>query len=739
MVTCGGLLIRPVRAKRSARDNALRPNHEDSGGPRHVAGRAPRLLAVLLLAASALVAQRGPARAPSPYDLKYPPLRPIELPKAASFTLSNGMKLLLLEEHDVPVIRGEARIRTGNVFDPADKIGLATLTGIVLRTGGTRQMKGDELDRKLEDMAANVESSIGETDGRVSFFSLAANSSEALALFHDVLTEPVFRADQIELGKIQVRGMIAKRNEDAANVAEREFHNLVYGQNTPYGWNIGYEPLDRIHRSDLQAFYKRYYFPKNIVLAISGDFDAAKMKDQVEQLFGAWKAEQPPVTEFPKVAATPRPGVYLAKNTDLEQPQFVMGHLGGLMSDKDYAPLTVMATILGGSSTSRLATQVKGRTGDVFTISAQWSGGLEMPGLFEITGMLKPVPTVPTLKAIIQEVDRLRTGDVSEEEVRAAKDRALSSLIFSADTDKKILASTLNLAYAGYPVDFPREHQKVLAAVTRADVQRVAKAYLRPADFTIVVVGNPNDFVPGLETMGPVQELDLTIPEPKAQPAPTDTASIEQGKQILARLQQAMGGADKMALVKDYTVIRDVHFSAQAGGADTVETEKWMSPSHIREESQNSAGSNALYCDGHSGWTARGRSSNALRGPQLKAVQDDAFRSYFALLLSDRIEGRTVNALDSDLVEITSADGQAVQVAVDPATGLPLQFSYQAPAPSGPPVLVQETFTKFGEAGGLKVPLETSIKRNGTNFADTVVKEFKVNTGMVLADLERRP
>jgi len=236
-----------------------------------------------------------------------------------------------------------------------------------------------------------------------------------------------------------------------------------------------------------------------------------------------------------------------------------------------------------------------------------------------------------------------------------------------------------------------------------------------------------------------VHEIDLTIPETAGKPAESDPASIEQGKLILAKMQQALGGAEKLAAVKDFVVVRDVHFSAQAGGTDTMETEKWMAPGNLREESESPAGKNALYCDGKSGWIARGHTAVALRGPQLKAAQDDVFRSFFAVLLSDRLPGRTVTALDSDLIEITGADGQVAQVSLNAETGLPSQFSYQVPAASGPPALVQETITKFGEAGGIKVPFEITTKQNGVEFTRSVVKDFKVNSGLVLADLERRP
>jgi zinc protease len=682
----------------------------------------------------------APAAATSPLDLKYPPLRPIEAPKAASFTLPNGMKVFLIEDRELPVVRGMARIRTGSLFDPAGKVGVAALTGMTMRTGGTRQMTGEELDRKLEDMAARVESAIGETAGEVSFFSLTESSPDVLAAFRDVLTAPAFRIDKVDLAKTQLRGSISRRNDDPAEILAREFPAVIYGPNSPYGWKMEYEHIDRIVRADLQAFHKRYYFPRNVTLAVWGDFETARMKARLEELFAGWTVEQPAVPEFPKAPDAPAPGVFLAKKADMPETYFAIGHLGGKVADKDYPALTVMAGILGGGLSSRLYQQVHTRMGNAGSIAARWAAGYGHPGLFEISGSGKSLSTVATIKAIQQELERIRTAEVGEEELRAARDGALDELAFASDTRRKIVDRMLTCEYFGYPADFPQQYQKALAAVTRADVLRVAKERLKPAELTILVVGSPEDFLPPLDSLGaPVLELDMTIPKPQAAAAVADTASLEQGKRILARLQAAVGGAGKLAAVKDYSASSEVRLSAASGGETLTETDRWLATGNIREDADRAGIHRALYTDGKSGWTARGRQSGPLVGYVLKGMQSDLFRSYFSLLLSDRVAERTVSALDENTIEISAAGGLVAQLAVNPETGLPQQISYTLPGPSGPPVLVQEVFTRFGEVAGIRVPFEVSSLHDGVPFAETSVKDFKINTGLALEELERRP
>jgi zinc protease len=449
---------------------------------------------------------------PAVKDLKFPPLKPIQIPPVDFVTLPNGMRIYLLEDHELPVVDGTALIRTGNLFDPPDKIGLATITGTVIRSGGTRTKSGDQLDAELENIAASVESRIDETSGTVSFSALKENTDEVLAAFHDVLTEPEFRQDKVDLAKSQTRAGIARRNDDAHGVAQREFDSIVYGRNTPYGWQIEYPTIDRISRDDLRAFYQRYFFPANVMLAVWGDFRSAEMKAKLETVFAGWRVTQPAVPAFPEVRQSSAPGIYLATKTDVAQTFFVVGQLGGVLRDKDFPALDVMADILGGGFRSRLFQRVRSRMGDAYEIDADWGANYDHPGLFRISGSTKSASTTDTIRAIQEEVQKIRAAEVTDEELSTAKQTALNGLVFAFDTKSKTLARVLTYEYYGYPKDFIDQYQKGLAAVTKADVLRVAKQRLDPASFTTVAVGNPKDFGQPLESLrGPVKMLDLTI------------------------------------------------------------------------------------------------------------------------------------------------------------------------------------------------------------------------------------
>src|ERR1022692_4742461 len=185
-------------------------------------------LLVAALAAAAAFGQTtvGPAaipNTPAAYrDLKFPPLKQIPIPNVATYTLPNGMKLYLLEDHELPIVAGTVRVRTGNLLEPADKVGLASIAGTVMRSGGTPNKTGDQIDEELENIAASVESEIGESSGSVSFSALKENTGEVLGIFKDVLTEPEFRQEKIDLAMSEMRSGIARSIFSWRNSARRK-------------------------------------------------------------------------------------------------------------------------------------------------------------------------------------------------------------------------------------------------------------------------------------------------------------------------------------------------------------------------------------------------------------------------------------------------------------------------------------------------------------------------------------
>jgi zinc protease len=695
-------------------------------------------LAFLLLAAfaSAQTEVRRATVLPSYKDLKYPPLPAIKIPEPVEFTLSNGVKVFLLEDHELPLVSGSALLRTGNLFDPADKRGLAELTGEVLRSGGTKAKTGDQLDEELENVAAQVESQIGESSGTIGFSCLKENTDQVLGIFKDFLTSAEFRDDKVDLAKTQLRSEISRRNDDAGGIAGREFSDILYGRNTPYGWRIEYADVDNIQRQDLLNFYHRYYFPANIMLAIHGDFSAADMKTKLEQLLGSWKYTQPAVPAFPKVQQSATPGVFLATKADVTQTFFNVGHLGGELRDKDYPALEVASEILGGGFSSRLFRNVRTQHGWAYNIGAGWAASYNHPGTFRISGSTQSAHTVDTLKAIREELDRIRTTEVTDQELQTAKDTTLNGFVFHFDRPSKTLNRLVQYEYYGYPRDFIFQYQKAIAAVTKADVLRVAQKYFKPEDLTYVAVGNPKGFGTPLSALNmKVEPIDLTIPEPKKETAKADPATLEKGKALLQRVQEALGGADKLAAVKDLQYQANVEVQTPGALMKVKQTNTFLPPSSLRQDIELPFGKQSVYSDGSAGWMAGFQGMQALPPPAVKQVRGEIFRQIALLAMSDRDPNRTVNYAGEGTVEISSKDGESVRLEVDEKTGMPAKTSYQ----EGAQGTVSQIFADWRDVNGIRLPFEWTTMQGDKRFATVKIDNYKINAGLTPEVLGKKP
>ena len=666
--------------------------------------------------------------------LKFPPLREVKVPEPVFFTLANGMRVFLLEDHELPLISGSAMVRTGNLFDPSDKRGLADLTGSTMRSGGTRLKSGDALDEELESVAASVEASIGESNGSLAFSCLKENADQVMAIFRDVLTQPEFRQDKVDLAKTQARSGISRRNDDAAGIASREFASTVYGRETPWGWTIEYEHIDRIERADMVRFHERYFFPKNVIVAIYGDFSAVAMKAKLTSLFGGWTAEQLPVPPFPAMERVKHPGIFLAERDDVTQTFFEIGHLGGLLNEKDYPALQVAANILGSGFSSRLVQMVRTKLGYAYAVSAGWGAGYASPGAFQINGSTKSASTTDTIRVIRHEVEKMRAAQVTAEELKIAKDSVLNSFVFSFDRPSKTLNRMVVYEYFGYPKDFLFQYQKAVERVTAEDVLLVAKERFRPEDFTIVAVGNPTEF--GKDALTalkiPVQNIDLTIPKPKA------AASAPAPGTLLKRAQDAMGGRARLAAVRDLESSAEVKFQMGATMAPAKQRAKRIYPDTLRQEQELPFGNVIVFSDGKGGWMQTPQGMMALPPAVMQQVRGEMFRNLVSLLLSDGVAGRTVTPVDGGAVEITDGPDK-VRLTFDASTELPAKLSYMTSPMTGAPVEVVETYSGWKAVNEVMLPFEYVIDQAGKRFAEGKITSYRVNSGLKIEDLSKKP
>jgi zinc protease len=448
-------------------------------------------------------------------SLKYLKLRDIEVPDVEQMTLDNGMRLFLLEDHELPLINMSVMIRTGAVYEPAEKIGLASITGEVMRTGGTASKTGDQIDEELESIAASVETGIGLNVGSASMSVLKQDLDKGLSILADVLMNPAFREDKIQLAKIQTHSMIDRRNDSVGAVAGREFDKLIYGPASVYARHEEHATIASISRDDLVNFHRKYFGPNNAMLAVWGDFDTKQMIEKIEKAFEGWQKVALDLPEMPKVRYDFRKTVNVVRKDDVNQSNVYLGHIGGLMSDPDYFALIVMNRILGGGFTGRLFKNVRSREGLAYSVFGAYSANYEYPGEFYVGCQTKSESTVHAIRAMIREVEKMQEAEVTDEELALAKDSFLNAFVFNFDTKGEIVNRLMTYEYFSYPADFLQRIKQNVEKVTKADVLRVARKHLQPDKLQILAVGRPDDFDEPLSVLGPVNEIDITIPPPK--------------------------------------------------------------------------------------------------------------------------------------------------------------------------------------------------------------------------------
>ena len=473
------------------------------------------VVTILLVVVSHLPAAAATAKHYT--ELEFAPLPEIQLPAYTRYKLDNGIVVYLMEDHELPLVGGTALIGTGDRLEPADKVGLAGITGEVIRTGGTTKHSGDELNQLLEQRAAAVETGIGTASGSASFSALTEDLDTVFDLFAEVIQEPVFAQEKLEFAKRQQAGQIARRNDDPNEIVGREFQKLIYGDNSPYARTVEYQTLENISRADLVAFYKNYFHPEDMILGIIGDFDSAKMRSRIQEKFGNWKpaskGEKPTV---PSASQSKQGGIFLVNQPQLTQSSVQMGHLGGMFNSPDYAALDVLNGVMNGFG-GRLFNEVRSRQGLAYSVYSYWNPSFDYPGMFIAGGQTRSDATVPFIKGILSQIENLRTTPVTPKELAYAKDQVLNSFVFNFQDPGQTLSRLIRYEYYGYPADFLFRYQQGVKATTVEDVQRVAKQYLQPDQIVTLVVGNASAIQPPLTSLSAnVTPVDITIPKPKS-------------------------------------------------------------------------------------------------------------------------------------------------------------------------------------------------------------------------------
>ncbi len=465
-----------------------------------------------------------------PEKIEYSPLD-YKLPPATRFreVLPNGMVVYIAEDRMLPTFDLEVTIRMGAAVEPSAKAGLASLTGDQMRDGGTKSLTPEELDERVEFLAAHLSCTIGDTRGEASLSCLSKDIDEGLELLIEMLKYPRFDEERLRLAKEERLQNIKRRNDATASIARIEWGFMMDGSNHFSNRYPSSASTNAITRDDLFAFHRKYVHPGNMILAVAGDFDRSKMLEKLAKAFSEWRTsllgpsgETGPTT-FAKPRFTPEPGVYLVHKEEVNQGRVAIGHKGVMRGTPDEFPLKVMNGILGASGfRSRLVARVRSDEGLAYNTGSRFGQGIYYRGDFQCWFQSKSNSCAYATKIVLDEIDRLRTERVSAEDVEATVSYYVESFPQRFQNKMQLLSTYASDEYTGRDPAYWQSYVDNLKRVTPEDVHRVAQTYLHPDRLVILAVGDADailagghDKVPELrfDTFGKFTRLPLRDPD----------------------------------------------------------------------------------------------------------------------------------------------------------------------------------------------------------------------------------
>jgi zinc protease len=697
-------------------------------------------LAMLLIAVASIFASasQATAQADTWQQIQIPSLPSFKPPQPKRVELKNGMVIFLQEDHELPLIDGTARIRGGSVNEPAGKVGLVDMYGEVWRTGGTKTQTGDQLDDFLEVRAAKVETGGGPDSTTISWSCLKGDLDDVFKAFVDVLQNPEFRADKLDITQKEEFDGISRRNDDVGEIAHRESVKLGYGPNNPYARVAEYATVATVTRQDLIDWHGKYVHPNNIILGVSGDFDSAAMEARLRAAFDSWP-KGPAAPRKIDVKYSPAPSAYyLVSKEDVNQSNIHMVGLGTTRDNPDYYAISVFNEAFGGGFSSRLFNDIRTKRGLAYSVGGGIGTNFGHPGILQVTIGTKSQSTIEAIQAATEDIENLSKQPITDDEIQRAKDAILNAFIFRLDSPDKILAERMTYEYYGYPPDWLDKFQEEVKKVAAADVNRVASKYLHRDQMAVLVVGNPKEFEKPLSSLGPVKNIDITIPPPpaekgqaqaeeKSQPA----ASNPEGKALAAKVAGAMGGLPKLKSIKTM----HVNIAESDSGGPPSPVDVWLAfPDRMHVDVQTPQGNLTIVASPDAAFMAMaGMGSRSMPPAQktemLSQLQHDLV--YVAQHADDPSFTFTaagtekIGGVDAAVLDIDGAIPW-VRWYIDPKTGYILREKYKGMGQTGP-FEGETNLADWRAADGITMPYKHQNQQNGKETSNAEVKKLELN------------
>ena len=430
---------------------------------------------------------------PNPRTMSAPKLQ-APLPKVQTFTLSNGLRVLFIEDHELPVIQMYAAFKAGSLEDPADKAGLASMTANLLRTGGTKSFTSDQLNEKLENLAADVEFGAGLENSGGGIHCFKADAPQVLDLFAEMLRAPRFAADRIDFVRNQTLSRLKQQEDQPVQLAVRGINRLLFngkGQGNP----ATQATVKAITEQDLRTFAATWFVPNNMVLGISGDLTLAEAKAMLKKSLGDWPKAKLPTLARVSEPTKAEPGIYVRTKEKVNQSVVLAGMLGCRESDPDRVALGAAFTVLGeGELGNRLFNTIRTKNGLAYSAGCASKFGDTVDGYFFGYAITKGDSTTKATRLMREECLKLAKDGITSEEWENAKRALTNKEVFANATSQDVVTTAVGLALFDHPLDTRAKRLEKLQSLNLEQVNEVVRRRFKPENLRIYILGDPAGF-----------------------------------------------------------------------------------------------------------------------------------------------------------------------------------------------------------------------------------------------------
>ncbi len=652
------------------------------------------------------------------------PAPEINLGKYETFTLDNGLKIFVIENHKLPKITFSLILDKDPILEK-ENTGYITLAGELLRRGTTNRTK-DQIDEAIDFIGASLNTSGSGIFGS----SLTKHFDKLMDIFSDVLLNSDFKQEELDKLKKQMLSGLAAAKDDPDAIASNLRKVLTYGPDHPYGEVTTEKTVESVTLDKCKEFYKEYFRPNIAYLALVGDINLDDAKQIVEKYLGSWEKKDIPKMKYP----TPKPPL-VNKVEISDRPASVQSVIDICYpvdlkkNSPDVIKASVMNTILGGTFSARLNQNLRETHGYTYGAGCSLRSD-KLVGSFNASTTVRNSVTDSAITQIFSEMKRLRNEKVPDEELDRIKNYMNGSFARSLERPQTIARFALNIALYNLPKDYYKNYLKNLSEVTADDVQEMAKKYLKPSSSNIIVVGNASDVADNLKKFslsGKIQYYDIYGNE-----YDPNVKKVEEGvtvENVINKYIDAIGGREKLSSIKD----KLMEFKGTVRGMDMKITIAQKAPNKLFQEVDFSVGKQTTIFDGEKGQVQGMGQIKDLAGDQLTELKYQAMLNPLLNYAENNIQVElngieTIDGKDAYRVIVTLPTGKKSTYYFDKETGLETKQINNVTTPQGSFTQTVD-LSDYRDVDGIQFPFKL-VQTMGPQSVSLEATSIKINSGL---------